>query len=285
MTRLKVAVLGANGQLGQSLKNWLRQVNNSQIDWFFFSSAEVNITIESDIDKLLSDKNSFDYIVNCAAYTAVDQAEEETKKAKEVNATAVKYLAQSCKKSGTILIHISTDFVFDGIVSRPLNELDLPNPIGVYGQTKYEGEQHIAEETEAYFILRTGWLYSVYNKNFFKSMQRLFQEKEELRVVCDQVGTPTHTSILCEVINTMISTQSRAYGLYHVAHEGVASWYDFAYEILQHSNSTCTLTPLLTKDFPTPAKRPSYSVLDKTKVKTQFDLRLPHWKEGLQKCF
>ncbi len=280
-----IAVLGANGQLGQSLQKYSKTKKQAKQEWHFFTSADINITRPSQIDRLFNDHPSFDYLINCAAYTAVDQAEKEHRKAKAVNADAVKYLAECCEKHGVILIHISTDFVFDGKISRPLTELDSPRPIGVYGQTKYNGEVFIKQSMAAYFILRTGWLYATSGANFLNTMLRLTKEKNELKVVCDQVGTPTHTEVLCRVITTIINTRSRAFGLYHVGNEGVASWYDFTYEIIQNARHHCKLTPILTKDYPTPAKRPAYSVLDKTKLKTTFNLKLPHWKESLKKCF
>lgn len=282
MKGFKVAVLGANGQLGQSIKDWYTS-HKPDKEWVFFSSSALDITDKKALAQGLD--NSFNYVINCAAYTAVDRAEQEIDKAQNINTTAVENLAKACRQKNITLLHISTDFVFDGNRSRPYKETDQPQPLGVYGKTKYQGEKLIAEHLHQYFILRTGWLYSSRSKNFLTTIHRLSQEREALQVVCDQVGTPTHVQVLIKIIVLLIARNSKAYGCYHVANEGVASWYDFAYEILQLNNSSCTLYPIPTKEYPTPAQRPAYSVLDKTKIKAELNLHLPHWKENLKDCF
>lgn len=284
MSPQKIAVLGGYGQLGKTLQNWY-QVTNPKQHWYFYGSTEVDITNRGSVDALFKEKGPFDYVVNCAAYTAVDKAEEDHEKAQNCNTRAVGYLAKSCRQENSKLIHISTDFVFDGNLSRPLSETDTPNPLNVYGQTKYEGEQLVNKHLKTHFILRTGWLYSNYGHNFLLTMQRLAKTKTEINVVADQIGTPTHTAVLANVIVNLIETHSEAYGLYHVSNEGVASWYDFAYEIMQLSGSNCRVKPIPSKAYPTPAKRPAFSVLDKSKLKSQFTISLPHWKESLQNCF
>jgi|SRR5690625_5209420 len=284
MSKINIAVLGANGQLGQSLQQWHKK-NNPAENCFFFTSSDLDITDKNQLENQLLQSQNFDYIINCAAYTAVDQAEFSKEKADEVNHLGVKNLAEICQVSNSTLLHISTDSVFDGKMNRPLTEKDIPNPINYYGLSKLKGEKQIQSHLEKYFILRTGWLYSSFGKNFFKTVQRLAKNNTQISMIYDQVGTPTHTSVLIKAILKIIHSHSQAYGVYHIANEGVASWYDFAYEILQFSNSKCLLNLILTEDYPTPAKRPAYSVLDKSKFKKEFNISFPHWKESLKDCF
>lgn len=281
MHKTTIIVLGANGQLGQTLQNW-PSFQRTADSWKYFTSSQVDITQKPHIDKLF-EKYNITYIINCAAYTSVDGAETDKKKARQVNAIAVKYLAQACQTHNSTLIHISTDFVFDGCYNRPLKEDDPPHPLSVYGQTKLEGEESIKKYLGNHFILRTGWLYSGYGHNFFRTMQGLAKTKNSIKVVYDQIGTPTHTKVLVEIIQNIIERSSTNYGLYHAANEGVASWYDFAFEIIGAFSSTCKVAPILSKDYPTTAKRPAYSVLDKSKLKAQFQIDLPHWKTSLQR--
>lgn len=276
---VRVAVLGANGQLGQSLEYSLSS-QKTKTEWSFFSSSKIDITSEKQLEQFFQN-SFFDYIINCAAYTKVDLAESEHQNAKQVNVDAVKTLAKHCQIAGSILIHISTDFVFSGNQNAPYKEVDTPSPINVYGQTKWEGEQHISKHLEQHFILRTGWMYSNFGHNFIKTIQKLATHKKTLYVVYDQLGTPTHTKIVVDVIFGIISQRSTAYGTYHVGNEGVTSWYDFAVEIINVSGKPCKILPIRTEDFPTPARRPVYSVLDKEKVKQQFEIDLPHWRASL----
>lgn len=280
----KIAVVGANGQLGQSLKQGFQQ-NNPAEHWSFFSSKKLDINDHKSVKQKLIEEDRFDYVINCAAFTAVDLAETQKEKAEETNHLAVENLAKICTISESKLIHISTDFVFDGKENKPLKENDKTNPINFYGTSKLRGERAIQKHLEPYFILRTGWLYSSFGKNFLKTIEQLGKTKDELYVVYDQVGAPTHTDVLVKAILKIIHTESKAYGIYHVANEGVASWYDFAYEILKLTNSNCRLKAILSEAYPTPADRPSYSVLNKNKFKKQFDFEIPHWKESLKLCF
>src|SRR5690625_1933386 len=283
MKHKKIAVTGANGQLGKNLKH-RQQTEKISGDWTYFSSAELDITKKDHLKKCFLNK-TFDYIINCAAYTKVDQAETEKQEAENVNSVAVKNLAEICEKSNITLIHISTDFVFGGKSNKPIQENQLPDPINFYRKTKFAGEQHLQQILSQYFILRTGWLYSSIGHNFFSTMKRLGKEKEELNVIYDQIGTPTHTSVLIQAIYEILKSNSEAYGIYHAANEGIASWYDFAYEILKRSKSPCKVNPILSEEYPTPAKRPTFSVLDKSKFKQTFEVDFPHWRESLAECF
>ncbi len=280
---MKIAVLGASGQLGLSLQDYVNE-SSTPDQWDFFSSKDLDITSNEALQHLFLATHHYDYVINCAAYTAVDQAESNSTKAYQVNAEAPKELAQLCEAHHTIFIHISTDFVFEGLKSTPWLETDPTNPINIYGQSKCAGENNIAAATDSYFILRTGWLYSKYRHNFLNSMLNLFNKKEQLGIVYDQIGTPTHTNVLCEAIYHLIKTQSKAFGIYHIANEGVASWYDFAFEIALLVNTKCQLKPILTEDYPTPAKRPAYSVLNKAKARNTLGLNFLHWKESLRHC-
>lgn len=281
MKTVNVAVLGANGQMGQSLFAFIKK-NNTAGSWDFFASAAIDITDTTLIDQLFESGTSYDYLINLAAYTAVDSAEKEPQKALSVNAHALKYLAAQCRAHHTTLIHLSTDYVFDGQSDRPYQETDETNPVNIYGQSKREGENLIQTYTPAYFILRTGWLYSEFGHNFYLTMKKLAQEKEIIRVVSDQFGTPTHTTVIAEAILKIITTSSTAYGIYHIGNEGKASWFDFAEAILTQSGYRGKVEPICTKDFPALAQRPVYAVLDKSKYCRQFNVSLPHWKESLQ---
>lgn len=277
----KVGVLGASGQLGLSFQKWF---NNQQevSDWHFYSSQELDITKLAQLKEIIQ-KQKFDYLINCAAYTQVDLAESETDKAFKINAEAVKHLSLLCHEFDCTLIHISTDFVFDGQKKQPLKENDLTNPVNIYGKSKLAGEKFLIQNTEKYFILRTGWLYSFCRNNFFLTMQKLIKEKNELTVVTDQIGTPTHTSILVKAVVKIVNENCKVYGIYHLANEGIASWYDFATEIRTALEAKCQITPILSKDYVTPAKRPAYSVLDKSKIKKTLNLNIPNWKDSFYK--
>lgn len=279
----RIAVTGANGQLGKNLQDWVKN-NPSSNEWIFFNSHELNIVDSDQLQHKLKNEK-IDYLINCAAFTAVDLAESEKDRAEAVNHFAVENLAKICKETKTIFIHISTDFVFGGDGNIPLKETDKTHPINFYGLSKLKGEEKIQQHLREYFILRTGWLYSALGKNFFKTIKKLGQEKPELNVIYDQIGTPTHASVLIQAISVILETDSKAFGIYHVANEGIASWYDFAYEILKLSHSSCQLNPILTESYPTPAKRPAFSVLDKNKFKQEFAMSFPHWKESLLKEF
>ena len=243
---------------------------------------------ELDITNEVAVKRCFDifeiaYCVNCAAYTAVDKAESEPENAEKVNVTGTKYLAKYCEIHKATLIHISTDFVFDGKKSSPYTEADAASPLGVYGITKLRGEVEVAK-IRKHFVIRTSWLYSEFHQNFFNTMLRLGTEREELNVVYDQIGSPTYAGDLANVILKIIRSGSELYGLYHFSNEGVASWYDFAKAIFEESKVNIKLNPIKTEAYPTPAMRPNFSVFDKSKIKANIYKPIPYWRESLRKC-
>lgn len=279
-----VLVTGANGQLGQSLQ--FIAGNYPEITFVFCDSKKLDITNKNNIDKVF-DEVKPNYCINTAAYTAVDKAECEPEKAYLINVTGAENLATTCKEHSTILLHVSTDFVFDGNKSKPYTEEDIPNPTGVYGQTKLEGEKAIQAIFDNYFIIRTSWVYSQFGNNFMKTMVRLGTERDSLSVVNDQIGTPTNAIDLAEVLLQIIcqteSIQSEInYGIYNFSNEGQCSWFDFAQKIFEYNNISIDLIPIPTTSYPTPAKRPKYSVLDKTKIKTSFGIEILDWKIRLK---
>ncbi len=227
-------------------------------------------------------KNQPDYCINAAAYTAVDKAESEPEKAHLINEIGAKNLAEVCKEHNTILLHVSTDFVFDGNKQSPYNESDLPNPTGVYGQTKRDGEIAIQQTWEKHFIIRTSWVYSQFGHNFMKTMLRLASERDRLSVVDDQIGTPTNAVDLADALIKIIKSNQNAFGIYNFSNEGQCSWFDFAKKIFEINNININLQPIPTSGFPTPAKRPSYSVLDKAKIKNTFGMEIKSWDESLK---
>jgi len=273
-----VLVTGGNGQLGQALH--FIAGNYPEIAFHFIGSADLDITRKSQTENIFQSINP-DFCVNAAAYTAVDKAETESEIANAINVSGVRNLAEVCKKHKTILIHISTDFVFDGNKTSPYTEEDLTNPQSVYGQTKRDGENEILKIWPDYFILRTSWVYSQFGNNFMKTMLKLAQQRTNLSVVNDQKGTPTHAIDLAEVIVKIIFSGSKNFGIYNFSNEGEASWYDFAREIFELNRIEIDLKPIPTTDFPTPAKRPKYSVLDKYKIKKEFQIPINTWKEAL----
>lgn len=275
-----VLVTGASGQLGQSLQFIASQY--SEMQFIFASSQDLDITDEGRVFSFF-DKNKINFCINAAAYTAVDKAESDQEKAYLVNVTGPKNLAIACKKNNTTLIHISTDFVFDGTANTPYLESDLTNPIGVYGQTKLDGEKEVASNCSEYFIIRTSWVYSQFGNNFMKTMLRLSQDRKELNVVSDQIGTPTNAVDLAKAILEIISNTKQVanYGIYNFSNEGQCSWYDFAKEIFKINNVNINVNPIPTEAYPTPAKRPKYSVLDKSKIKSTFGIIIKNWQEAL----
>ena len=224
------------------------------------------------------------YLINCAAYTAVDRAEQEKDLAFQVNAEAVGVLAAICKENHTKFIHISTDYVFDGTATAPYKEDSLTNPQSVYGASKLEGEKQALQFNPAAIIIRTSWVYSEYGKNFVKTMLKLLSEKDEISVVNDQVGSPTYAADLAEAIMQIISAPLWQAGIYNYSNEGIISWYDFAVAIKELIGSTCRINPIPTSQYPTAAKRPAYSVLDKSKIKQAFKIELKDWKQSLASC-
>jgi len=277
-----ILVIGGKGQLGQCLEEKIK--DSVQVNTFIFlGSADVDIKDAAQIDAVF-EKYQPVYCINCAAYTAVDNAEDEKEAAFEINEAAVKRLAESCLKYDTTLIHISTDFVFNGDSSIPLTEDLATNPVNVYGLSKLKGELAVQELMAKYFIIRTSWLYSEKANNFCKTMLKLAQSRDSLTVIYDQVGTPTYAMDLAEVIIKIISNDNQAYGLYHYSNEGVASWYDFAKAIFEFAEIDMKVTPVASSAFITKAKRPHYSVMDKTKIKQNLGLEISYWRDSLNIC-
>lgn len=278
-----VLVTGANGQLGQAIQSIAGQYPS--IKFVFCTSLELDITNKENCF-ILFKKYKPQYCINAAAYTAVDKAESETKKAYAINVSGSKNLAEVCKKFDTVLLHISTDFVFNGQKSLPYNENDIPNPTGVYGQTKLDGEKEIQNIWRKHFIIRTSWVYSQFGNNFMKTMLRLAKERESLSVVNDQIGTPTNALDLAEFLIKMITEHSKLntehYGVFNFSNEGHCSWYDFAAAIFRQNQIEIQLNAIPTSAYPTPAKRPAYSVLDKSKIKNVFGIEIKNWEESLK---
>jgi len=283
-----VLVMGANGQLGNELKS-LRNAKHSLCagkQFFFTDVAELDITDGESITAFCKE-HDITALINCSAYTAVDKAEEEVEKADLINHIGVQNLAIVAKEENIKLVHVSTDYVFDGTGHKPYVETEQPNPKNVYGKTKLDGERAIQEiAPEGAVIIRTSWLYSSYGSNFVKTMLRLGNEREQLTVISDQVGAPTFARDLAEAIIVILDKESnnQSVELYHYANEGVCSWYDFALAIFELANIQCNVSPIETKDYPTPAARPQYSLLNKQKVKSTFSLKIPYWRDSLRDC-
>ena len=278
-----VLVTGANGQLGQAIQ--FVAGNYPNINFVFCSSSDLDITNKENCDSIFN-KEKPDFCINAAAYTAVDKAESEPEQAHLINCIGAKNLAETCKEFNAKLIHISTDFVFDGSKNSLYNETDLPNPKGVYGQTKLEGEIAIQEVFDAYFIIRTSWVYSQFGNNFMKTMLRLASERTSLSIVNDQIGTPTNAVDLAECLVTIITEHSKLntehYGIYNFSNEGQCSWFDFAKKIFEINQVKIDVIPIPTTQFPTPAERPKYSVLDKTKIKSTFGIEIKPWEQSIE---
>lgn len=280
---MNILVTGANGQLGREMQ---RLSAVSPNNYLFTDVAELDITDAGAVRQAVG-QNAVEVIVNCAAYTNVERAEEDEAAAGRLNCEAVKNLAEAAAAAGATLIHVSTDYVFDGTAHRPYAEEAETSPLGAYGRTKLAGEKAVEASGCKYLIFRTAWLYSEYGNNFLKTMLRLTGEKEHMNVVFDQVGTPTYAGDLAMTIFSIIEGGYFAgnEGLYHFTNEGVCSWYDFAVEIAAAvGHDKCRIMPCHTSEFPTKAARPAYSVLDKTKVKTTFGVEIPHWRESMLYC-
>ncbi len=281
---MNILVTGANGQLGNEMRIVSR---NSQDHYIFTDVAELDITNAMAVEKIVND-HDIKAIINCAAYTNVDKAEDDYDFAELLNATAVKHLAQAIKKNDGILIHVSTDYVFGGTKNNtPCSEDEPANPTGVYGITKLHGEQSIIEVGCKHLIIRTAWLYSEFGKNFVKTMLNLTATKPTLNVVFDQVSSPTYAYDLAQAIFDIV--ENRKYegqdGIYHYSNEGVCSWYDFTKMIAEYAGHTdCDIQPCHSDEFPSKVVRPSYSVLDKTKIKKTFAIHIPYWTDSLQRC-
>jgi len=276
---IKILVTGGNGQLAQCLKDVVINENEFNVD--FQDLPALDITNKQQLESYFS-KNELDYCINCAAYTAVDLAEEQSDLAYAVNAEGPKNLAEVCKKYQVKLLHISTDFVFDGKKQTPYIETDIPNPLGVYGASKWQGERNIQEAMETYFIIRTSWLYSEYGNNFMKTMLRLSETRDEISVVSDQIGSPTYAGDLAGVLIKIVLSSTTNYGVYHYSNLGAISWYDFAVEIFNQFGKKIEVKPIKTKDYPTAAKRPEYSILSTKRITKEFGLNELNWRDNLK---
>jgi dTDP-4-dehydrorhamnose reductase len=282
-----ILVTGSSGQLGQSLSS----IANHYPDYTFTfaNRAELELSDSNSIATFF-DHRQFDLIINCAAHTAVDKAESEPELADQINHLAVKQLAELARKHNTKLIHISTDYVFNGTQYRPYVETDDVAPQSVYGETKLKGEQALLTTMpNNALIIRTSWVYSEYGNNFVKTMLRLGKERDALNVIFDQVGTPTYAHDLAQAIMAIVNSESFnkttfSSKIYHYSNEGVCSWYDIAKTIFELSNVSCDVSPIETKDYPTPATRPNYSLLNKAKIKQSYKITIPYWKDSLKQC-
>lgn len=277
----KIVIFGASGQLGQCFKKLAEDTGITNI--YFPAETEANI-LDNEALKAVFEKYKPAYSINCAAYTAVDKAEDDAATAQKVNVTGVENISRFCASHGSVLIHISTDFVFKGDIAHPLTEEEETSPISVYGQTKLDSELAAAQIVNEHFIIRTGWLYSEFANNFVKTMLKLGEERDELKIIADQVGTPTYAMDLAAFIMQIINSQSTAYGTYHYSNEGVTSWFDFARAIFDISGTQVKAVPIRTDQYPTRATRPSYSVMDKSKAKGTFSIEIPYWRDSLVIC-
>lgn len=278
---MNILVTGANGQLGREMRN----VSAGSVDRYLFTdTSELDITNAKAVFAAVKGGH-VDVIVNCAAYTNVDRAEDDEPTADLLNNRAVATLAQAAHEAAAVLIHVSTDYVFSGNSNTPCREDQPTDPLGAYGRTKLAGEQAVQAAGCRYLIFRTAWLYSPYGDNFVKTMRRLTAERDSLKVVFDQVGTPTYAGDLAALIRKVIDGRMfDRMGIYHFSGEGVCSWYDFAVEICRMFGNECDILPCHSDEFPSKVRRPHFSVLDKTKVKAAFGIKIPHWRQSLRRC-
>lgn len=288
MPTKKILITGANGQLGQEFA--FLAANFPHFEFTFLSRDELDITSKTDIDAFFLNKN-INYCINCAAYTAVDKAENDIKSAESVNITGVKNLGEACAKLNIPFIHFSTDYVYHNNQNTPFVETDNTNPQSIYGKSKLNGEKQLLAIHPQAMIIRTSWVYSTFGHNFVKTMLRLGKERDELSVVFDQIGSPTYARDLAAVVLQILTKNEEKNlpnntfsGIYHYSNEGLCSWYDFALAIFEIAQIKCHVLPIESKAYPTPAKRPPFSVLNKTKIKDTFEIEIPHWRESLKKC-
>jgi len=278
---MKILVTGAAGQLGNELRPILeREFPGCSV---FTDIQDLDLTDAKAVEAFIIN-NEITHIVNCAAYTAVDRAEEEKRLCAAINTDAVKNLAMAADANGAKIIHISTDYVFDGTNHRPYRESDKVNPISQYGTTKRKGETALLALSPEAIIIRTAWLYSEFGNNFVKTMLRLADAQKEIRVVADQIGTPTYARDLALAIAKVLHSHQWVPGIYHFTDEGAASWYDFAKAIFRIAGKKVKVVPIPTEDYPTPANRPSYSILDRSRIKATYGIEIPHWEESLADC-
>ena len=277
----KILVTGSNGQLGSEIRQLEKQYPG--FTFTYTDVDELDLTDEKAVDDFLKSM-PFDFCINCAAYTAVDKAEDDRELARLINTTAVEYLTKACAAHHTFLVHISTDYIFDGTNYRPYIETDPPSPNSYYGLTKLEGEKAMKQFTSNGLVIRTSWLYSSFGNNFVKTMLRLGKERDVLGVVADQIGTPTYAGDLARAILDILSEEKIKEGvnIYHYSNEGVISWYDFAQAIMREAQTNCKINAIESKDFPAKANRPFYSVLNKAKIKKDFGLEVPYWLDSLK---
>ncbi|MBD5229261.1 MAG: dTDP-4-dehydrorhamnose reductase [Bacteroidales bacterium] len=279
---MKILVTGANGQLGHEMRNVLEEKMPGIT--LYTDIQELDLTDAKAVEKYVLD-NEVTHIINCAAYTNVDRAEEDKLLCASINVNAVKNLAAAADLNGAKIIHISTDYVFDGKSYKPYSESDKVNPVSQYGTTKRQGETSLLALAPDSIIIRTAWLYSPYGKNFVKTMMHLGATRNELRVVCDQIGTPTYARDLADAIYAILSSQQWVSGIYHFTDEGACSWYDFTKAILRIAGiKGCKVYPIPSEDYPAAAARPYYSVLNRNRIKVTYDIEIPHWEESLQEC-
>ena len=278
---MNVLITGANGQLGNEMRIVAKQHPNTE--FIFTDVEELNICNAYEVDSFVKNFQP-DYIVNCAAYTAVDKAENDVDLCRAINCDAVKNLGIAAQKYKAKVIHVSTDYVFDGTNNVPYTETMPTNPQTIYGKTKLEGEKALLSVCNTSFIIRTSWLYSSFGNNFVKTMLRLGNEQDSINVVFDQVGTPTYAADLANAIWEIITSKNTDYGVYHFSNEGVCSWYDFTTAIFRLTNTNCQVFPIESSEYPTKTPRPLYSVLNKRKIKSTFAVSIPHWEVSLQKC-
>jgi dTDP-4-dehydrorhamnose reductase len=281
---MNILVTGSNGQLGSEIKDIAASYKSFR--FFFMDLPTLDICNSIQLNIFIKE-NNINTVINCAAYTAVDAAEQNVVIAEQVNGAGVVNLVHALAKVNGKLIHISTDYVFDGNVFLPYQESDKTNPMGVYGKTKRNGELAVVNSDIDAIVIRTSWLYSAYGTNFVKTMRRLGKEKKELDVICDQIGTPTNASDLATVCLEVLSYNKQLNikgNIYHYSNEGVASWYDFATAIMDLDGISCQVKPIETKDYPTVARRPHFSVLNKTKIKNDFEIEIPYWRTSLARC-
>lgn len=281
---MNILITGANGQLGSEFKEIKK--SGSQHEFYFTDIADLDITSYVAVTNYIKD-NKIDTIVNCAAYTAVDKAENDIELAEKVNAYGPQVIAKSAKKNNCKFIHISTDYVFDGSKNTPYTEDDPHSPLGVYGKTKHRGEQAVISSGSEAIIIRTSWLYSSFGNNFVKTMMKFGKERDSLSVIFDQIGTPSYARDLARAIMTILNSNKKLDSkgkIYHFSNHGVASWYDFAVNIMQIADIKCKVLPIETKDYPTKAVRPFYSVLNKSKIIKDFNVEIPYWKDSLFDC-
>ena len=281
---MKIVVTGANGQLGRSIRRL--SVEHRELDFIFTDIDSLDIG-NRDAVLAFAETHPVDFIVNCAAYTAVDKAEEEEEQCRRINTDAVAYLGEAAQHIGARILHVSTDYVFGGDSYMPYQESDLVSPTSVYGRTKLAGEKALSAVCPDAIIVRTAWLYSEYGHNFMKTMLRLGAERPEIRVVNDQIGSPTYAGDLAEAILSLLEKERQGEqnsGIYHYTNEGVCSWYDFAHSIIRIAGLPAKVIPIPTREYPTAAKRPAYSVLSKEKIKREYHWVIPHWEDSLRKC-